>query len=258
MHRAALCTLLLSATALDVVSAKKETYGCPIAGLSAVCPSYTRRPLSRKLEAAGVELRTYKPGVFAYLHLNASTFGSAAASTTPALDAYTGGQNEAGFHFHDTAPHLLRFAPSRDFAMYGRSFVASRFLDVAEVSDAPAPTSNSDIKACKTRSTHSFIANWTSASPLPGPPAGATVMGHLKRLASHLDRAGERYCARHAWLASYSPDSMIAGRKFFEVSVDAGRCRSEDEDGVCGEGANEVEEEVALEEGPAGLRLDAE
>ena len=261
---AALALALALATLPTPTTAKKETYGCPIAGLSAVCPAYTRTRLPRKLEEAGIELRRYAPGVFAYLPVNASSFGSAAASTGPALSSYVGGANEAGLHFHATAPTLLRFEPSKDFTTYGREFVASVFLDVAQAGDAPAPTSNAAIRACKTRTTHAFIANWTSASPLPGPPTGATVVGHLKRLAGHLDRAGETYCARAAWLLSYSPDSLVGGRKYFEVSLDAGRCREEgggEGMSVCMEGGDEEdgeEEKVGFEGGLPGLRLDAE
>jgi len=267
MRPALAATLLLAAAAaLAGVAAKKETCGCPIAGLSAICPAYTKKTVPRKLAAAGIERRSYAPSVFAFIRVNASTFGTASASTGPALDAYTGGANEAGFKFHDTAPRLLRFSPSRDLATFGRAFIASRFLDVAEVADAPAPTANAGIRACKARSGADaafFVANWTSVSPLPGPPTGSTVLGHLARLASYLDRAGERYCARHAWLASYSPDTLVGGRKYYEVSLSAGRCREEGEEGKgaeCGGEEAEAAEEVAadFEEGPAVLRLDAE
>jgi hypothetical protein len=181
-------------------------------------------------------------GVWCHLSVNASSFGSAAASTSPALSAYQGGANEAGFHFHDTQPSALKFHPSRDFTSVGREFVAARFLDVASVRDAPPPTQNSMIKTCKTgKRAVVWVANWTSASPFPGPPTAATVLAHTKALAARLDDAGEKYCSRHAWLLSYTPDSETIGRKHFEVSLDA-HCRSAEED--CGDGGGEEGVEV--------------
>jgi len=249
-----LAFLFLAATSPQPASAapakKKPTYGCPIPGISAVCPTFSRKSShhSRSLEAAGVDARAYAPAVFAYLPVNASSFGSAAISTALALNSYTGGANEKGLHFHDTAPTFLRFAPTKDFAAVGRDFVASRFLDVAEAGDAPAPTTNADtLKVCKANKAEVYVANWTSASPFPGPPTAATVLGHLKRLAGALEDAGERFCGRTAWLMSYSPDAMATGRKYFEVSVDAGRCGSDGEDrgGAC------VEEKEVIAAGAA-------
>ena len=220
----------------------KQTYGCPITGLAAVCPSYKLKSVPKGLEKAGIEKRAYGPAVFAFLPVNASSFGSAAVSTSPALASYTGGDNEKGMRFHETAPTYLRFAPSAELRAVGRAYVASRFLDVAEAADAPPPTSNADIRVCKARPTEVYVTNWTSASPLPGPPTAATVLAHLHRLASHLKAEDARFCARDAWLMSYSPDSMVTGRKYFEVSVDAGRCRSEAEEkkeGVCAKAGRE-------------------
>jgi hypothetical protein len=246
---AALAGNAAAAAWADVANPNTPTAGCPIKGVSAVCPAYKSKHAPSKLAKRGVELRQYEPGVWAYLDVNASYFGSAAAATTPALNAYTGGANEAGFKFHDTAPSALRFAPTRDFASVGREFTAARFLDVASPRDAPPPTQNAMIRTCKTgdRDAAVWVAGWTSASPLPGPPTGATVLGHVKALAARLDGAGEEHCARSAWLLSYTPDGAV-GRKYFEVTLDAGRCRSEDCAGGGGEQVEEVEEEEVEEE----------
>lgn len=227
---AAAASLATAAAWADVPNppspSSKPTEGCPVPGMSAVCPRYKRVHVRGRLAERGIEKREYMPGVWAYLRVNASTFGTAAASTAPALNAYAGGANEAGFHFHDTEPAALKFHPTEDFDSFGRAFTAARFLDVASTKDAPPPTQNSMIKTCKTGRSTVWVANFTSATPFPGPPTGATVLAHAKALAARLDEAGERYCSRSAWLLSYSPDSQATGRKLFEVSLDAGRCRS--------------------------------
>lgn len=232
--------IFLLALCATAATAKPTTYGCPIAGISAVCPAFSRARAPRSLEKAGVTRRIYAPGVYASLKVNASSFGSAAASTYGPLSSYQNGANERGFQFHDTAPSLLRFNPTKDLTSCGRAFVASRFLDVREAADAPPPTSNAEvIKICKAKKADVWVANFTSASPFPGPPTAATALGHLRRLASELEAAGEHFCARSAWLLSYSPDSMATGRKYFEVSVDAGKCGEEEEggeEGVCPQG----------------------
>jgi hypothetical protein len=250
MMRAHLLLLAAAFAALASLAAATATWadtaGCPVPGIAAVCPAFKRLHVPKKLARRGIEHRSYAPGVWAYIHVNASSFGSAAASTSPALNAYTGGANEAGFHFHDTAPSALKFHPSRDFAAVGRAFVAARFLDVASTRDAPPPTQNAMIRTCKTgkagKDNAVFVANWTSASPLPGPPTASTVLAHTKALAAHLDEAGERYCARSAWLLSYAPDTAgVTGRHLFEVTLASGRCRrSEEEEEGCGQ-EDEVE-----------------